>query len=45
MVCGCFHVVRDVLARGRGMILVVGHLANWELIGVAVALEKREDDN
>lgn len=33
-----FHVVREVLAQGRGMIVVIGHLGNWELIGLAVTL-------
>lgn len=31
-----FHVVSEVLAQGRGMIVVIGHLGNWELIGLAV---------
>lgn len=31
-----FHVVDDVLRQGRGMIVVIGHLGNWELIGLAV---------
>lgn len=31
-----FHVVNEVLSRGRGMIVVIGHLGNWELIGLAV---------
>jgi KDO2-lipid IV(A) lauroyltransferase len=33
-----FHVVKDVLARGKGMIVVIGHLGNWELVGLAVTL-------
>jgi KDO2-lipid IV(A) lauroyltransferase len=33
-----FHVVRDVLSRGRGMIVAIGHLGNWELTGLAVTL-------
>jgi Kdo2-lipid IVA lauroyltransferase/acyltransferase len=31
-----FHVAEEVLRRGRGMITVIGHLGNWELIGLAV---------
>ena len=31
-----FHVVDEVLRQGRGMITVIGHLGNWELIGLAV---------
>jgi KDO2-lipid IV(A) lauroyltransferase len=31
-----FDVVDDVRRRGRGMITVIGHLGNWELIGLAV---------
>lgn len=31
-----FHVVDDVRRRGKGMITVIGHLGNWELIGLAV---------
>lgn len=31
-----FHVVDEVRRRGRGMITVIGHLGNWELIGLAV---------
>jgi KDO2-lipid IV(A) lauroyltransferase len=31
-----FHVVEGVLRQGRGMIVVIGHLGNWELIGLAV---------
>jgi KDO2-lipid IV(A) lauroyltransferase len=31
-----FHVVDDVRRLGKGMITVIGHLGNWELIGLAV---------
>jgi KDO2-lipid IV(A) lauroyltransferase len=31
-----FHVAEEVRRRGRGMITVIGHLGNWELIGLAV---------
>jgi Kdo2-lipid IVA lauroyltransferase/acyltransferase len=31
-----FHVVDDVRRQGKGMITVIGHLGNWELIGLAV---------
>jgi len=31
-----FHVVEEVRRQGRGMITVIGHLGNWELIGLAV---------
>jgi KDO2-lipid IV(A) lauroyltransferase len=31
-----FHVADDVLKQGRGMIVVIGHLGNWELIGLSV---------
>ncbi|HVE38978.1 MAG TPA: lysophospholipid acyltransferase family protein [Planctomycetota bacterium] len=31
-----FHIVEEVRRRGRGMITVIGHLGNWELIGLAV---------
>jgi KDO2-lipid IV(A) lauroyltransferase len=31
-----FHVVDEVRRRGRGMITVIGHLGNWELVGLAV---------
>lgn len=31
-----FHVADDVLRKGRGMIVVIGHLGNWELIGLSV---------
>jgi KDO2-lipid IV(A) lauroyltransferase len=30
-----FHVVEEVRRRGRGVITVIGHLGNWELIGLA----------
>jgi len=33
-----FHVVKEVLAQGRGMIVAIGHLGNWELAGLAVTL-------
>ena len=33
-----FHLVKEVLARGRGMIVVIGHLGNWELAGLAATL-------
>jgi KDO2-lipid IV(A) lauroyltransferase len=31
-----FHVAEEVLRQGRGMIVVIGHLGNWELIGLSV---------
>jgi len=31
-----FHVAEEIRRRGRGMITVIGHLGNWELIGLAV---------
>jgi KDO2-lipid IV(A) lauroyltransferase len=31
-----FHVVDDVRRLGKGMITVIGHVGNWELIGLAV---------
>lgn len=31
-----FHVVDEVRRLGKGMITVIGHLGNWELIGLAV---------
>jgi KDO2-lipid IV(A) lauroyltransferase len=31
-----FHVVDEVRRQGRGMITVIGHLGNWEIIGLAV---------
>ena len=31
-----FHVVDDVRRLGKGMITIIGHLGNWELIGLAV---------
>jgi len=31
-----FHIVDEVRRKGRGMICVIGHLGNWELIGLAV---------
>jgi len=33
-----FHVVKDVLAQGKGLIVAIGHLGNWELTGLAVTL-------
>ena len=33
-----FDTFKDVLAQGRGMIVVIGHLGNWELGGLAVTL-------
>jgi Kdo2-lipid IVA lauroyltransferase/acyltransferase len=32
-----FHVVEEVRRRGKGLITVIGHLGNWELIGLAVS--------
>ena len=32
-----FDRVGEALARGRGLIVVIGHLGNWELAGLAVA--------
>jgi len=32
-----FHVADEVRRLGRGMITVIGHLGNWELIGLAVS--------
>jgi Kdo2-lipid IVA lauroyltransferase/acyltransferase len=31
-----FDIVDEVRRKGRGMICVIGHLGNWELIGLAV---------
>lgn len=31
-----FHVADEVMREGRGMIVVIGHLGNWELIGLSV---------
>jgi len=31
-----FGIVDEVRRKGRGMICVIGHLGNWELIGLAV---------
>jgi KDO2-lipid IV(A) lauroyltransferase len=33
-----FDVVPEVLSIGRGLIVVIGHLGNWELAGLAVTL-------
>jgi KDO2-lipid IV(A) lauroyltransferase len=33
-----FHSVPEVLSIGRGLIVVIGHLGNWELAGLAVTL-------
>jgi len=33
-----FDVLKEALARGKGMIVVIGHLGNWELCGLAVML-------
>lgn len=32
-----WHVIEDALARGRGVIVVAGHLGNWELGGAYLA--------
>ena len=32
-----WHIVEERLAKGRGVILVAGHLGNWELSGAYVA--------
>jgi len=31
-----FEVVDEVRRRGRGLIVVIGHLGNWEVIGLAI---------
>ena len=31
-----FHVADKVMREGRGMIVVIGHLGNWELVGLSV---------
>jgi KDO2-lipid IV(A) lauroyltransferase len=33
-----FHLFREVLSRGKGMIIVIGHLGNWELCALATTL-------
>ena len=35
--CESWHVVESAMARGRGVILVAGHLGNWELGGAWIA--------
>ena len=33
----CVRVVREALARGRGAIILTGHIGNWELAGAYLA--------
>jgi len=33
-----FHLLDEALAKGRGAIVVLGHLGNWELMGLAVSM-------
>jgi KDO2-lipid IV(A) lauroyltransferase len=33
-----FQIVQSLLREGRGVICVIGHLGNWELIGLGVTL-------
>jgi len=32
------QLIDDALAKGRGAIVVLGHLGNWELLGLAISL-------
>ena len=35
--CHDWHVLENAMAKGRGVILVAGHLGNWELAGSYIA--------
>jgi len=35
--CDSWHVLTDAVARKRGVMLVTGHLGNWELCGAYIA--------
>lgn len=34
-----FHLVDEALAKGRGVIVVLAHMGNWEVSGLAVSLK------
>lgn len=35
--CPDWHILEDAIGKGRGVILVAGHLGNWELAGSYIA--------
>ncbi len=35
---GCDVIMRDILAKGKGMVVVTGHLGNWEWGAVAMGM-------